>query len=105
MKYNTSIQSYKSIRIKLIEYTPEHFARLKAKRFMLIGGKNGDGNQNIWIPNCYLEPDGTLKPHIDIDWDFEKAVRAKKFKYADIPVPDWMDRRKIFAGVYGDERW
>lgn len=69
-KYNTSIQMYKNIPLKLIVYTEQHFARLKAKRFTINGS-----NQNIWIPNVYLEPDGTIKANANIDFIFYKAKR------------------------------
>ena len=36
MKYNTSIQIYRNIYIRLIEYTPEHFAGLKAKAVLKV---------------------------------------------------------------------
>lgn len=61
---------YKNVPLKLIVYTEEHFARLKAKRFIINGT-----NQNVWIPNKYLEPDGTIKPDANIDFVFYKARR------------------------------
>lgn len=91
MQYNTKIQDYKGIKIRLIKYTDKHFARLKAKRFLLIKPVENDyPSQNFWIPNCYLQADGTLKPNINIDWAFAKAVRANKFKYAGINIPSWL---------------
>lgn len=95
MKYNTNVQNYKGVSIRLIKYTEKHFARLKAKRFLLIKPKENDyPSQNFWIPNCYLESDGTLKSNINIDWIFQKAYRANKFKYAGIKTPSW-----IFKGA------
>lgn len=61
---------YKNVPLKLIVYTEEHFARLKAKRFIINGT-----NQNVWIPNKYLEPDGTIKSDANIDFVFYKAHR------------------------------
>ena len=81
MIYNTKTQYYKNIPLKLIKYTDAHFARLKAKRFMLGNPKY---NQNIWIPNVFLEQDGTLKSDINIDFIFRKAYQQKKFDYAHI---------------------
>lgn len=69
-KYNTRTQMYKNVPLQLIIYTENHFAKLKAKRFTINGT-----NQNIWIPNVYLEPDGTLKENIDIDFIFYKSAR------------------------------
>lgn len=83
MEYNNNIQYYKDVPIRLIVYTEKHFKRLKAKRFMLGDPKD---NQNIWIPNCYLEPDGSLKNGVNIDFIFKKAYCQKKFYYAHINV-------------------
>lgn len=82
MEYNTNVQYYKGVPIKLIVYTEKHFNRVKAKRFIL-----GDPRykQNIWIPNCYLEEDGTIK-NVNIDFVFKKAYCQKKFYYAHIHI-------------------
>lgn len=69
-KYNTGTQMYKNVPLQLIVYTENHFTKLKAKRFTINGT-----NQNIWIPNIYLEPDGTLKENINIDFIFYKSAR------------------------------
>ena len=61
---------YKNVPLRLIVYTEAHFSRLKAKRFMIDGS-----NQNVWIPNRFLEPDGTIKSNADIDFVFHKAKR------------------------------
>ena len=53
-KYNTEIQNYRGIKFKLIVYTEQHFAALRAKRFLLISDKEEHPSQNFWIPNCYL---------------------------------------------------
>lgn len=89
-KYNTHIQSYRGIRFKLIVYTEQHFASLRAKRFLLISDKEDHPSQNFWIPNCYLEDDGTLKPNVFVDWIFVKCAKANKLKYAGIEMPDWI---------------
>ena len=83
MEYNSRVQYYKGVPIKLIVYTEKHFARLNAKRFVL-----GDirAHQNIWIPNTYLEPNGTLKTGVNIDFIFKKAYCQKKFYYAHINI-------------------
>ena len=69
-KYNTDIQYYKNVPLKLIVYTENHFARLRAKRYNI-----NNTIQNVWIPNCYLEPDGTIKTDINIDFIFYKSKR------------------------------
>lgn len=83
MEYNKRTQYYKGVPIKLVVYTEKHFKRIRAKRFML---GNPKANQNIWIPNTYLEPDGTLKTGVDIDFIFKKAYLQKKFYYAHINI-------------------
>lgn len=83
MEYNNKTQYYKGIPIKLIVYTEKHFARLNAKRFMLGDPK---ANQNIWIPNAYLESNGTIKNGVNIDFIFKKAYCQKKFYYAHINI-------------------
>ena len=70
MNYNTDVQLYKNVPLKLIVYTESHFARLKAKRFTV-----NDTNQNVWIPNQYLESDGTIKLNANIDFVFYKSKR------------------------------
>lgn len=68
--YNTQMQYYKNVPLQLIVYSEPHFARLKAKRFTI-----NNTNQNVWIPNCYLEPDGTIKNFVNIDFIFYKHKR------------------------------
>lgn len=82
-KYCREMQYYKGIPLQLIVYTEEHFAQLKAKRFML--GPQGT-SQNIWIPNKYLEPDGRIKQDADLDWVMRRAWAENKFKYAGIDI-------------------
>ena len=66
-KYNTNIQYYKGIPVELI--VREDYGCYKAKRFKINGS-----NQNVWIPNCYLEDDGTIKANMNIDFVFRKSV-------------------------------
>lgn len=47
----------------------EDYGCYKAKRFKINGS-----NQNVWIPNCYLEDDGTIKANMNIDFVFRKSV-------------------------------
>ena len=83
IKYNNQLQYYKGVQVKLIIYTQKHFDCLKAKRFMLGDPKY---NQNIWIPNCYLQQDGTIRSDVNIDFVFKTAYMQKKFAYADIDI-------------------
>ena len=55
--------------------------------------------QNIWIPNVYLKPDGTVKDRADIDFVFKRALKENKLKYAHIDVPEWL---KYWEVLYGD---
>lgn len=77
---NLEPQDYKGIRIRLID---RKYADYNAKRFMLGEERY---NQNIWIPNCYLLEDGTIKPGVNIDFIFKKAYWQKKFEYAYINI-------------------
>lgn len=83
---NTGIQSYKGIKVRLIER--KSYTEQKAKRFLLIPDKKESGmtNQNVWIPNCYLLADGTIKPSANIDFVFKKAYWQKKLFYAGISI-------------------
>lgn len=77
---NLNEQVYKGISIYLIK---RNYDGYNAMRY-LLGSKNS--GQNIWIPKCYLEEDGTLKPNINIDFVFKKAFNQKKFMYAGINI-------------------
>lgn len=80
-KYNTSTQIYKNVPLQLIVYTESHFARLNAKRFTINGT-----NQNLWIPNRYLEEDGTIKEGVDIDFVLYGSARQLKLAGVDFKV-------------------
>jgi len=69
-QYNGALQMYKNVPLKLIVYTDKHFDALKAKRFTI-----NNTNQNVWIPNYYLEEDGTIKAGVNIDFIFYKSFR------------------------------
>ena len=84
---NRDTQYYKGIPVILIVYTENHFARLKAKRFLIGDPKY---KQNIWIPNQFLEPDGTIKPNVNIDFVFRKAYDQNKFKIAHIDINPYL---------------
>ena len=68
IKLNLQPQHYKGIRLQLIERG--YGKAMKAKRFTLNGT-----NQNVWIPNKHLQPDGTLIEDENIDYVFRKAQR------------------------------
>ena len=76
IKLNLEPQYYKGVTILLIK---RNYNDYKAKRYMLGSRSSG---QNVWIPNAYLEEDGTLKPNINIDFIFIKANLDGKFKKA-----------------------
>jgi len=61
------IQHYKGIRLQLIK---RNYKGYSAKRFTL-----GGTNQNVWIPNKHIEPDGRIKKGENIDYVFRKAQR------------------------------
>lgn len=65
---NTDMQDYKGLPLRLIarkDYNNKH-----AKRYSI-----NNTNQNVWIPNKYLEDDGTIKDGVDIMFIFRKAQR------------------------------
>lgn len=80
IKLNLDKQEYKGIPIYLIN---RRYDGKNAMRYMLGSRTSG---QNIWIPKCYLELNGTLKPNINIDFVFKTAYMQKKFIYAHIDV-------------------
>lgn len=77
-------QYYKGIQISLVVKSKREYTQLyKAKRYIL--GEE-QYKQTIWIPNCYLLPDGKLKDNINIDFIFKRAYVQKKFMYAHIDI-------------------
>lgn len=69
---NFNPQFYKGIKFQLIErsYHKPSNSEGHAKRFTLNGT-----NQNVWIPNKYLDDSGTLKINENIDYVFRKSFR------------------------------
>lgn len=65
---NLETQYYKGLPLRLIDR--KDYKHQKAKRFVI-----NNTNQNIWIPNCYLEKDGTIKASADIMFIFRKSKR------------------------------
>lgn len=63
---NLELQFYKGIPFRLINR--RDYPCRKAKRFTL-----NETNQNVWIPNKHLMPDGTVIPGQDIDYVFRLA--------------------------------
>ena len=59
------IMEYKGIPLKLIK---RNYSGMKAKRFTL-----NNTNQNVWIPNKHLTPDGIIKEGEDLDYVFRRA--------------------------------
>ncbi len=88
--YNTTIQECGSLRLRLIVYTERHFAALNAKRFMLMMPDGTESRQNIWIPNSYLLPDGTINPDKDLSWLYKKWENQHKLR---LVKKEWEERR------------
>lgn len=63
MDYNIGVQNYRGIPVKLIVRKDYPFRQ--AKRYTL-----NDTNQNVWIPNKHLHPDGTIRDGEDLDYVF-----------------------------------
>lgn len=79
IKYNTELQYYKGLPLRLI--ARKDYKSKKAKRYAI-----NDTNQNIWIPNKFLLEDGTIKDDANIMFVFKGAERklelaGYKFKY------------------------
>ena len=88
IKYNDAIQEYKGVRVKLIVYTDQHFARLKAKCFLIMDAHDRPSGQNLWIPNSFLLDDGTINPARNLDWLFRKPENRHKLALAGFIVND-----------------
>jgi hypothetical protein len=74
MNYKT--QQYKGIPLKLIN---RKYEKYKAKRYTINGT-----NQNVWIPNCYLEDDGTIKKNSNLDFIFNNKQGRRKLELAKV---------------------
>lgn len=74
MNYN--IQYYKGIPLRLIN---RNYKTYNAKRYLI-----NETNQNIWIPNCYLLKDGTIKSDVNIDFIFNNKITQNKLKIAKV---------------------
>lgn len=72
--YNYELQYYKGIPLKLIK---RKYTGYKAKRFTI-----NKTNQNIWIPNVYLESDGTIKSKANLDFIFKTKQAKRKLELA-----------------------
>lgn len=66
IEFNTSLQSYKGVPLRLIPRQDYHAH--DAKRYVI-----NDTNQNLWIPNKHLSSDGTIREGHDLDYIMEKA--------------------------------
>ena len=72
MKYNYNWQRYGHYVFKLIK---RNYRGYKAKRFVFPCT-----NQNIWIPNQFLEEDGTVKKDTNIDFVFRDKRKIELWK-------------------------
>ena len=86
---NFETQVYKTIPIKLID---RKYGDRKAKRYTLNGT-----NQNVWIPNKHLLPDGTIKPGENIDYVFRAAQNQLRIAGITWAIPG-IKRRNIVKG-------
>ena len=64
---NLETQYYNQIPLNLIN---RKYGNRKAKRFVI-----NHTNQNVWIPNKHLLPDGTIKPGENLNYIFSRAKR------------------------------
>lgn len=72
---NFNMQYYKGIPLQLVNR--KYGSDCKAKRFAL-----NKTNQNVWIPNKFLEKNGTIKKGVNLDFVFRKA--QNQLRYAGI---------------------
>lgn len=78
IKLNTQTQMYKNIPLQLITRKYTHY---KAKRFRI-----NNTNQNVWIPNKHLAPDGTILPNQNLDYIFFTRMGRHKLELAGITM-------------------
>jgi len=83
LHYNTDNQHYKHVPLRLIIRQDYHAK--KAKRFVI-----NNTNQNVWIPNKHLHPDGTIKENQELDYIFKGPVAKRKMDLAGVvsPIPE-----------------
>lgn len=91
--YNIAVQDYRGIKFRLYPHRKSSFKGYRAKRYHLVSEQGTKVKSFFWIPNCYLEKDGTLKPNIYIDWVFVKFVKNAKVKDTEFNMPDWLKRK------------
>lgn len=75
MQYNLEVQYYRGLPLKLI-YRKDYNTK-NAKRFSINNTK-----QNIWIPNRFLEEDGTIKADSKLGFIFNNPTTLHKIKLA-----------------------
>lgn len=73
---NFETQYYNNIPLKLVD---RNYKGYKAKRFVI-----NNTRQNVWIPNVYLENDGTIKSHICLDFIFKTTQAKRKLQLAGV---------------------
>lgn len=75
MQYNLEVQYYRGLPLKLI-YRKDYKTK-RAKRFSI-----NSTNQNVWIPNQFLEADGTIKADAKLGFIFNTPTTLHKIKLA-----------------------
>ena len=71
---NYKEQYYRDIPLRLIN---RNYTGYKAKRYLI-----NNTNQNVWIPNCYLLEDGTIKEGANLDFIFNSRQGKRKLELA-----------------------
>lgn len=71
MIMNTNMQYYRGLPLRLVE--KDDYDSRKSKFYSINGT-----DQIIWLPNSYLEADGTIKTNIDMMWLFAKDSERRK---------------------------
>lgn len=86
---NKKDQYYKGIKLNLID---RDYKGKNAKRFIINGS-----NQNIWIPNCYLLENGTIKTNANLDFIFNKKQTQHKI---DISLGNAKSNKQIYKEMF-----
>lgn len=93
--FNKQIQYYKRIPLRLIQR--HDYEEKGARRFAI-----NYTNQNVWIPNQYLDCNGTILPNVNLDFIFFNKQGEHKLKLAGMRKRghnDWIESEKVIKGI------
>lgn len=73
---NLNVQHYKGIPLTLVN---KDYTGFSDKMFLI-----GNSTQLVWIPIVFLEDDGTIKSHANLDYIFKSRQGRNKLMLASI---------------------